>query len=375
MDQLDRRQWLRTAGLTGVVSLFGGLKAIADSTDYSVSEPPIASIDSPIRLSSNENPFGPSQKVREAIVNAFDMACRYPYGYSQELTEMIAKKHGVSPESVVITGGSTEGLKIAGLTYGIEGGEIVAADPVYKSLISYAEQFGAYIHKVPVDQDLNHDLDAMYQRITNRTSLVYLCNPNNPTGTLIPGKPMIDFCESVSKTTMVFVDEAYFDYIEEPDYPSADQLVQKGENVIVARTFSKVFGLAGIRIGYMIARPDVAVRLRKNMMAFTNVLALFAAKTAMEDEEFYQYSLARNKEAKQVIYQTLDELQLRYVPSHTNFVFFHSGRPINTLINDMLAEGVRIGRPFPPLLDWCRISTGTLGQTEAFAKAIKKVMV
>ena len=287
---------------------------------------------------------------------------------------MIAQKHGVGVESVVITAGSTEGLRIAGLTYGMEGGEIVAADPVFKTLLTYAEQFGAYIHRVPVDKELNHDLDAMYQRITNRTSLVYLCNPNNPTGTLIPGKQMMDFTESVSKTSMVFVDEAYYDYIETPDYPSADQLVQKGENVIVARTFSKVYGLAGIRIGYMLARPDVAIRLRKNMMAFTNVLALHAAKVAMQDDAFYQESISKNNQAKAIIYNTLDELNLKYAPSHTNFVFFHSGRPINTLINDMLGQGVRIGRPFPPFTDWCRISTGTIPQTKAFAQALKTVM-
>ena len=374
MNHVDRRQWLKTAGFTGAFSLLGGIKAIADTSTIFDEKASLYSADNPVRLSSNENPYGPSQKVREAIINAFDMACRYPYSYSKELTEMLAKKHGVSPESIVITGGSTEGLKIAGLTYGMEGGEIVAADPVFKALMTYAEQFGAHIHRVPVNDQLDHDLEAMDQRITNRTSLVYLCNPNNPTGTLLDGNKLMDFCHSVGKRTMVFADEAYYDYIETPNYPSCDQLVQKGENVIVARTFSKVYGLAGLRIGYLIARPDVAWRLRKNMMAFTNVLALFAAKAAMEDHDFYKMSLQKNAEGKQMIYQKLDELNLEYVKSHTNFIFFKSGKPIQGLIQNMLQEGVRIGRPFPPFLDWCRISTGTLEQTKAFTKAIGNVL-
>lgn len=375
MQPLNRRNWLKKAGMTGALSVLGGLKAFSETrTDWEIANSTPIVNDEVIRLSSNENPLGPSKAVREAIINAFDQYCRYPFGYLNALTEMIAEAHGLTKDHVVITGGSTEGLKCAGLTYGLAGGEVVAATPTFLSLMRYAEQFGAHIHNVPLTKDLVHDLPAMEQRITQKTSLVYICNPNNPTGTILGGQELLDFTSAVEDRSMVFVDEAYFDYIEEPDYPSADQLVKKGENVIVARTFSKVYGLAGMRIGYLLARPDIALRMRQNIMAMTNVPAIMAAKSAMEDKAFYQESLRQNKAGKEMIYATLDDLGLAYIKSHTNFVFFKSGREIQQLIDQMLKHHVRIGRPFPPLTKWCRISTGTLPQTEAFTTALKKVM-
>lgn len=372
MSQLNRRQWLKSAGLTSAFSLVGGVQAFANPTNEM--SPVQASAAAPIRLSSNENPLGPSPKVRQAMIDAFDIGCRYPYSYQGDLVKMIAQKHGVTEDHVVITGGSTEGLKMVGLVYGSDGGEVIAADPTFHSMMNYAEHFGGYVHRVHVDKDLYHDLEAMEQRITQKTSLVYICNPNNPTGTLLSHEKLDSFVRAVADRAMVFVDEAYFDYITEPDYKSCDELVRKGHNVIITRTFSKVYGLAGIRIGYLIARPDIAKRLTDSRMAFTNVLAIKAAEAAMKEEAFYQKSLKINAEAKDMIYDCLDDLKLRYIKSHSNFVFFETGREIGRLINDMLQHGVRIGRPFPPMTQWCRISTGTIPQTQAFVDGLRKVM-
>lgn len=373
MTQLNRRQWLRTAGLAGAMTMLGGASTLSARP---AAAPGRRATDAPTlaRLSSNENPYGPSQKVRQTIAEGFDLGCRYPFSYGRELLDLIAQKEGVSTEHVVITAGSTEGLKIAGLIYGMANSEIVAAEPTFRALMDFAEQFGAYIHWAPVDENLQHDLEAMDQRITGRTSLVYVCNPNNPTGTLLPGKQMLDFCETASRRTMVFVDEAYFDFITEPGYPSAIELVHRGANVIVARTFSKVYGLAGLRIGYLIARPDIAERLRNAVVAYTNTLALVAAQAALEDQEFYQFSLRKNEEAKAMIYATLDSLELPYVKSHANFVFFKSGRDIGGLMRDMAAHQVQVGRAFPPMLNWCRVSTGTTEDTQQFCVALRKVM-
>ena len=184
---------------------------------------------------------------------------------------------------------------------------------------------------------------------------------------------MEDFCSSVSKKAIVFSDEAYYDFIETPDYPSMDALVRKGENVIVSKTFSKVYGLAGLRIGYLIAKPSIAAAIRKNVVAMSNVLAIAAADAALQDDAFYKFSLAKNKEAKDKIYTVLDYLKLPYVRSSTNFVFFHSKKDIRDLGPQMLAEGVRIGRPFPPFYDWCRISTGTLEEVDRFVDGMLKV--
>ncbi len=369
MRNVDRRQWLKTIGLSSGFALLGGFEGLAIE--------PLANRISkagPIRLSSNENPYGPSKRVRQVITEAFDEACRYPFQYLKSLVLAIAEKEGVTKDHIVVTGGSGEGLCAAGLIYGMAGGEIVAADPTFQQILRYAGNHGAFVHKVPVDSNLNHDLDAMEKRINNKTSLVYICNPNNPTGTIIEKNKLQDFCESVGEKAIVFSDEAYYDFITEPDYPSMVELVKKGGNVIVSKTFSKVYGMAGLRIGYLVTRPDIASRIKSSVMARTNILAIAAAKEALLDDEFYKFSILKNKEAKDHIYKTLDDLNLEYVKSHTNFVFFKSGRPIEGLIADMMKEGVQIGRPFPPFTNWARISTGTTEQVEQFGSALKRVL-
>lgn len=371
MKSIDRRQWLKTAGLGSGFTLFGGLNALNASSKEVIG---LSKEDSIAKLNSNENPYGPSKQVRLAISNAFDKACRYPSIVFRPLLEQIAETEGVSSDHIVITGGSTEGLKATGLTYGIDGGEIIAADPTFQAMLRYAEGFGAYVHRVPVDDNMGHDLEAMAQRINNKTRLIFVCNPNNPTGTLIERDVLRDFCSSISKKAVVFSDEAYYDFITEADYPSMVELVKEGMNVIVSKTFSKVYGLAGIRIGYLVARPDIASRLRRNIMAMTNVLAIEAAKEALRDDDFYKFSLVKNTEAKSAIYKTLDDLNLEYVKSHTNFVFFKTGRPISEMITEMKKHNVIIGRPFPPFYDWCRISTGTMENMQQFDTALQKVM-
>lgn len=349
--------------------MLGGLEALALET------PEILDLKNrTVRLSANENPYGPSKRVREVIRNTFDTACRYPFSELGSLVQMIAEKEGVTKDHVVVTGGSGEGLCAAGLVFGTTGGEIIAADPTFQQILRYAENQGAYIHRVPVDSDMNHDLEAMEKRITTKTSLVYICNPNNPTGTIIEKNKLKDFCDSVSERAVVFSDEAYYDFITEPDYPSMVELVKKGKNVIVSKTFSKVYGMAGLRIGYLITRPDIATRLKSSVMARTNILAIAAAKEALKDDEFYKFSILKAAEGKKLIYKTLDDLGLEYIKSHTNFVFFKSGRPITELIEAMKKEKVLIGRPFPPFYQWARISTGKVEEVELFGKALKKVM-
>lgn len=369
MRNVDRRQWLKTIGLSGGFALLGGFEGLA-------LERPIKALpnEGPIKLSSNENPYGPSKRVREIITNTFDDACRYPFQALRGLVDAIAEKEGVTKDHVVVTGGSTEGLRAAGLVYGLDRGELIAADPTFHVMLNYAETHGGIAHRVRVNDRMEHDLEAMAKKINSKTRLIFICNPNNPTGTLLKKEALKDFCDSHDDQAVIFSDEAYYDFITEPDYPSMVELVKQGRNLIVSKTFSKVYGLAGLRVGYLIARPDIAGRLKKSVMANTNILAIAAAQEALKDDEFYKFSIIRNKEAKAHIYNTLDELKLEYIKSHTNFVFFKSGRPINGLIADMQNEGVIIGRPFPPFYNWARISTGTMEQVGQFGTALKKVM-
>ena len=372
MKTINRRQWLKNAGLTGSLALLGGypsLQAEPKGIPAAGNKPGKL-----IRLSSNENPFGPSPAVREVIMQSLDDACRYPWTYADELVDAIARKEGVGHESVVLTGGSTEGLKIAGLTYGLDGGEIIAADPTFQALLTYAEEFGAYVHRVPLNDNKQHDLPEMEKKVTGNTRLIFICNPNNPTGTLLPGETVRSFCKRLSAGTMVFSDEAYYDYITTSGYPSMVSLVKEGLNVIVSRTFSKVYGLAGLRIGYLLARPDIAQRLRQRVVAFTNVLAIRAARAALDDQEFYQFSLQKNEEAKSYLYQQFERMGLPFIPSHANFVFFRTGKNIADLIREMRDQGILIGRPFPPEYNWCRISTGRMEDMEQFISGLKKVL-
>lgn len=371
MTGITRRSWLKKVSLGTGLSLTGTgfLSELSAEEKHKFNPRPLAG---PIRLGSNENPYGPSQKMREAMASHFDLGCRYPWGYNAGLVELIAQKEGVPEDHIVLVAGSTEGLKVAGLTFG-EGGEIISCAPTFLTMMDYAELWGTDINWVPLTQDLDFDLDEIENRVSYETRLVFLCNPNNPTGKLLPANRVKDFCETVSKKAIVFSDEAYYDFITEPNYPSMVELVKEGKDVIVSRTFSKAYGLAGIRLGYMIARPALANKLKERVVANTNIMAIEAGKAALQDKEFYDFAIQKTNEAKAEIIATLDELKLSYAPSHANFIFFHSGRDIVELNKTFADKGMIIGRPFPPLTDWCRISTGTPEEIAFFTQSLKEV--
>ncbi|MDF2158280.1 histidinol-phosphate transaminase [Algoriphagus sp. CAU 1675] len=372
MTGITRRSWLKKAGMgTGLAMLGTGITNSLSAEEIKKFNP--RPLDGPIRLGSNENPFGPSEKMREAMMRNFDLGCRYPWGYNADLVKMLAEKEGVPEDYIVPVAGSTEGLKVAGITFG-QGGEIISCAPTFLSMMSYAELWGTEINWVPLTKDLDFDLDEIEKRVSFETRLVFLCNPNNPTGKLLPADKVKSFCESVSKKTVVFSDEAYYDYITEPNYPSMVELVKKGMDVVVSRTFSKAYGLAGIRLGYLVAKPELASKLRDRVVANTNIMAIEAGKAALQDKEFYDFSLKQTKDAKAAIIKTLDELKLPHLESHANFVFFHTGRDIQELNKIFAEKGIIIGRPFPPLNDWCRISTGTMEEVTIFNNTLKEVL-
>lgn len=373
MKGISRRDWLKSASLGGGLAMLGasGLAINLSAEEIRKYNPrPMAG---PIRLGSNENPYGPSEKMRQAMTQAFDDGCRYPWANNGPLRKMIAEKEGVPEDYIVLVAGSTEGLKVAGITFG-KGGEIITCAPTFLSMMEYAELWGTEINWVPLNKDLDFDLDEIEKRVSHETRLVFLCNPNNPTGKLLPADRVKDFCETVSKRAVVFSDEAYYDYITEPNYPSMVELVKKGHDVVVSRTLSKVYGLAGIRIGYLVAKPELAKKLEDRVVANTNILAIEAAKAALMDKEFYQFSLQKSQEAKTLLTQNLDKLKLPYLESHANFVFFHSGKDIVELNKTMAQKGFIIGRPFPPLNEWCRVSTGTIEEINLYNQAITEVL-
>ena len=375
MSNLSRRQWLKTAGLLSTALPLTGFAAKTVSFEPFIQNLQHLPIGVIAKLNANENPYGPSTVVRQAITAAFDKACRYTWAEVGEVRQKVADREGVPADHVLLTVGSTEGLKITALALRLYEGETIAGSPTFEAMLHYAEAFGGYVNRVPVlaDENLTLDLDGMARRANANTRLVFVCNPNNPTGGILPAAQLRDFCETVSRRTVVFCDEAYFDYVTEPGYPSMVELVKKGANVIVSRTFSKVYGMAGMRIGYLVARPDLIRRIASAQVDQPNMLALHAANAALADQDFYRYSLRMNTEGKALICKTLDALKLPYVRSHANFVFFKTGRDIGGVIRDLRAQGVEVGRPFAPLTEWCRVSTGKLEDLEVLKQGLSKV--
>lgn len=326
------------------------------------------------RLCYNENPFGPSKIAREAIAAAMPIAHQYPFEYISDFMEKLAASHDLIPENIVVCGGSVEGLRAAGMAFCKPGGELISPSPTYLSMMTYVANLGTKVVYVPVDKNLDHDLAEMENKINENTNLVFICNPNNPTGTIIPDNKLRAFISRVSKKVPVFVDEAYFDYVDDAQYSSVVDLVKQGENIIVSRTFSKVYGLAGMRVGYLMAKPELAASIRDRIQASANIFAVKAAEASMDDRAFYKYSQDVNNEGRQMIAQACDKLGLKYVKPNTNFVFFQAGIDVKTMNDRMKAKNILIGRPFPPLTDWCRVSTGKLEDVERFVKALPEVL-
>jgi histidinol-phosphate aminotransferase len=384
---VSRRQWLVSTGLVAgsSVVLPRFLPALGAPTEFSGSyhdalldmEREVTAARraaGPIRLCFNENPFGMSPKAKAAITAAWSEHSQYDLASRNELPKVFAKHVGVDPSNVLITQGSSETLSIAAIAYGYQGSEVVLPWPTFEGLPNYAETLGATVHKVPLDANLGHDLAAMDARITNNVKLVFVCNPNNPTGTLADNAKLRDFVLSVSKRALVIVDEAYHDFVDEPSYRSMTDLVTKGANIIVSRTASKIHGIAGLRIGFAIARPDIIERLRPLGTGSPNAFGLNAAIASLQDTEYQNFVRARNKEGRDLLTATLKGLGKRVAPSQTNFVFFKTGMPVEKVQSAMMAKGFRIGRAFPPYTDWCRISIGTPDEMKGCVAALPEAV-
>ncbi len=367
---MNRRQWLKTGALAAA-----GLAVRPDAAVLAQTPLTPRPFNKPIRLHSNENPYGPSAVARQAIQNAFDEGNLYPSGSYNELATMIAEQEGLTRDHVVVGAGSHEILRMTAMAYGLAGGEILTAYPTYEGMERYAATIGAHVHRVPLNDDLNISLYEMERRATQSVKLVFICNPNNPTGTIRPTTEVEQFCEEVSRRSVVFIDEAYYELVSDPTYATMTEMVRNGHNVIISRTFSKVYGLAGLRVGYGLARPDIAARLRKfRTGSSVNILGVRAAMAAYQDQDFVLHSRAKIAMARQYATQLVRDHGHRCLDSHTNFIFFHLRRDIRQFRDTMAQQGILVGRPFPPYLDWCRLSIGTFEEMQAFADAFQNVM-
>jgi histidinol-phosphate aminotransferase len=337
---------------------------------------PAAGTGSVVRLSANENPYGPSPQAHVAMKNSVDLCCRYPDEANDVLIDKTAKINGVNRDQIVLGDGSSEILKLCAETFtGPTQGKLVAADPTFEAILEYSKGNGAEVVKVPLTNSFAHDLAKM-GAAANGKGLIYVCNPNNPTASITPKNDLRDFIAKTSPGTMILVDEAYFHYADSPDYESVIPLVKDHRNLIVARTFSKIYGMAGLRCGYCVAPPDTIKRMHPfQMWDSVNVMALAAASASLDDADQVNNGRKLNSEAKSYTLTELEKMGYRSIPSQANFIMFDCKKPVVPLIKAMKDKNVAVGRLFPAYPNHMRLTIGKKSEMESFVGAFKQVMV
>ena len=328
-----------------------------------------------VRLSSNENPYGPCPKALQAITDSFGLACRYPDEHNNVLIDKLATLNNVDRSQILLGDGSGEILKLcAEIFTGPQNGKLVAADPTFEAILKHASANGAEVVKVPLTNTFAHDPPKMLAAA--KGGLIYVCNPNNPTASITPKDELRDFITKTPRETMILVDEAYFHFADSPDYETVIPLVKDHPNLIVSRTFSKIYGMAGLRCGYCVAQKETIERMRRNQMwDSVNCMALAAATASLDDPDHVPNGQRLNKEAKQFTTSELEKMGYKSIPSQANFIMFDCKRPVVPLIKAMKEQNVHVGRLFPALPNHMRLTIGKKAEMEAFLAAFRQLMV
>ena len=397
MKTLDRRSWLKKGALTAAgamamphlsfgISEMPKAPLALDAQGNAIYTPffkeflPDYSREMPVleaKLNANENPYGPSPKAISALQNVAFKGNRYAWYELFDLMGKIATEEGVDIKNIMMGPGSSDLLEKTAMVLFANGGNVVSADPTYMSLIRVAEATGASWKAVPCKADWSHDLKAMEAAIDADTKLVYICNPNNPTGAMTDSAELVDFCSRVSEKVPIFVDEAYMGFLEDGAKQSMVSLVNEGKDVIIARTFSKIHGMAGLRVGYIVAQESTLAKLEKVTrggmgIAYTSI---FAATASMDDVAFQDKSRKLNAACREYVYQSLDKMGFEYIPSSTSFINFPIEMEGKAFLEKMTAQKVGV-RAFEIMgKNWCRVSMGTMEEMKLFTKALEKVLV
>lgn len=359
---LTRRSLLSAAG--GLVAT--GLAPLACAQSLAKQRPTM------LRLIANENPYGPSPAARAAANKAVTEGWKYAVRETGALKKLLAQHEGVSSQNIMVTAGSSEALRVAALAYGQHGGRMIAAVPTFSFLPGYARSLGCEVDEVALDSDMKHDLAAMSDAIRKDTRLIYVCQPNNPTGTLLDGKDLRAFISLASPRAPVVVDEAYLDLWDDIAEHTAVTAVREEQPVIVTRTFSKLHGMAGLRVGYAIARPDIINRLEALRVTQMSYVGVMAATASVQDQEFLDLSRQRIRECLQITTAALDELGRPYAPTRGNFVYFDTGGSPREFMGAMRKAGILTGMSYSPYPTWARVSMGHVEDMHVFADAAKQ---
>jgi histidinol-phosphate aminotransferase len=369
---MDRRGFVTSgmaAGLAGFTGASGAIGTFLDRAPGFARGKTLANGD--IRLSSNENPLGVSPAARQAIIDAIVDSNRYG-GRRQEVLDELARFLGVKTENLTLGFGSTEILQVCTQAFQGPNTPLIMAEPTFEDVMDYQDTMPFEVHTVPLTADLQHDVGRMRELSKKRPSVVYFCNPNNPTGTITNSADIDAWIAEAPETTVFLMDEAYLEYVTDDRYWHALKWIEQKPNVVVIRTFSKIFAMAGLRLGYAVTHPTTAVRLNEHVIQNSpNVLAGAAAVASLRDEGIVERSIKVNEEAKSIVIQTLDELGLDHVPTNANFLMHRINGDLRTYRNRMADAGLLVGRDFPPMLDHNRLSFGLPDEMDRWASTIK----
>jgi histidinol-phosphate aminotransferase len=384
---VSRRTWLKATGaiITGTaiaidskalpafgMQPFNGAHHIREHYHF---VPPADLTQLKARLLANENPWGPSKKAIAAIAESASKGNRYVYNSAVEMMETLAKKEGVNPNQVLVAAGSTDILEKTAFALCMNGGNVVSADPSYLSLVKTAQAIGATWKNIALRSDYAHDLDAMEKAIDENTRLVYICNPNNPTGTMTPASEIKAFIKKVNSRVPIFIDEAYMELLDNPDAETAVGMINEGYDVIIARTFSKIHGMAGLRVGYMVAKPERVTMIQKLVRTEMglSVTSVTGALASLKDISFQEFTRKNNKQNREYVFEELKKMGFSPIPSSTNFILFPIQMPMKELVDKMLERSVGIrgyeidGKPYG------RVSIGTMDELKLFVKSLAAV--
>jgi len=328
-----------------------------------------------IKVASNENPLGVSPLALQAMLNELNTNINlYPEGSCHDLVQKLASIHKLNPDHFMVDNGLDGVITMIGLAFINPGDEVVYSDlsfPAYANITNKMDGKGII---VPILPDYRQDINGMIAAVTSRTKMVFLCNPNNPTGTIISKQEFELVIHSIPENVLIISDEAYYDFADNPDYPQTLNYLPDRDNLIILRTFSKVMGLAGIRIGYAMAHPDIIKILYKAREPFpVNRIAQVGALASLNDHDFVNKSIENNNEGLNQYYKAFDEMGIKYAMSQTNFIFADLGTPAAPIFEALLREGIIIrplgaqGRP-----NCIRITIGTKEQNKRVIKALKK---
>lgn len=330
-----------------------------------------------VKLASNENPLGTSPKAIEAMVKEVQSSSHlYPVSLCTALTEKLADYLGVRPGQIFIDNGGDAVITMFGMTFINPGDEIITADLTFPAYENITTKMGGTIIKVPLTDDGDFDLDGIYAAIGPKTKVVFICNPNNPTGRMLDHDSLLSFMERVPEDVIMFVDEAYHEFVDDPGYIQTIPLLDRFPNLVIMRTFSKVMGMAGLRCGYCIANEDVIKVMLKAREPFpVNRIAQAGALAALDDKDFVSRTIENNAAGRKQFYAALEEMGLEYYPTQTNFIYVNLKCNAEDVFQALLREGVII-RPLGAqgMPEAARISIGLPEENERCIKGLKKIL-